>query len=353
MVLRWQPVARSSERLTAKQLGLVINLSDPYSVAVGEYYARRRGLTDSQILRTRLPVRGRLAMTEFEGLKTAIDARFGPSIQALALAWVLPFAVECQSITGVLALGFDPRLCSRTCERDTRSPYYNASTGRPYTAFGWRPSMLLAAPGVEQARALIDRGVASDSSLGLRGGLPVHAHFMVTGDSARNARMPNFPPPGLLRSKQTQVHVDAGEVPDAVLARTDGRASDGSVAASSPGAVLLVETGLARLPALRNGGWAPGAVADHLTSFGGVLDQDTGQTNVLAWIASGATASYGAVSEPCNHPQKFPHPQMLLLHYLQGATVLEAYWKSVAWPRQGVFVGEPLAAPFAPRRDSP
>ena len=26
---------------------------------------------------------------------------------------------------------------------------------------------------------------------------------------------------------------------------------------------------------------------------------------------------------------------------------LEAYWRSVAWPAQGVFVGEPLEAPFA------
>ena len=53
------------------------------------------------------------------------------------------------------------------------------------------------------------------------------------------------------------------------------------------------------------------------------------------------------VSEPCNHPQKFPHPQLLLLHYLQGSTAIEAYWKSVAWPSQGLFVGEPLAAPYA------
>ena len=67
------------------------------------------------------------------------------------------------------------------------------------------------------------------------------------------------------------------------------------------------------------------------------------------WIASGATASYGTVSEPCSHLQKFPHPQVLLLHYLQGSSVIEAYWKSVAWPQQGVFIGEPLAAPFARR----
>ncbi len=91
----------------------------------------------------------------------------------------------------------------------------------------------------------------------------------------------------------------------------------------------------------------PGALADHLTSFGGQLTGDSGQMSSLEWIAAGATASYGTVSEPCAHPQKFPHPQLLLLNYLQGASAIEAYWKSVAWPQQGVFVGEPLAAPFA------
>lgn len=36
-----------------------------------------------------------------------------------------------------------------------------------------------------------------------------------------------------------------------------------------------------------------------------------------------------------------------MLFYAQGASVIEAYWKSVWWPQQGLFVGEPLAAPFA------
>jgi uncharacterized protein (TIGR03790 family) len=89
-----------------------------------------------------------------------------------------------------------------------------------------------------------------------------------------------------------------------------------------------------------------GALADHLTSFGGQLLDAQGQMSALDWLESGATASYGTVSEPCNHLQKFPHPQVLLLNYVQGATALEAYWRSVAWPAQGVFIGEPLAAPF-------
>lgn len=37
-------------------------------------------------------------------------------------------------------------------------------------------------------------------------------------------------------------------------------------------------------------------------------------------------------------------------HYLQGETLIEAYWKSVAMPGQGIFIGEPLAKPFAGMR---
>jgi hypothetical protein len=37
---------------------------------------------------------------------------------------------------------------------------------------------------------------------------------------------------------------------------------------------------------------------------------------------------------------------VLIEHYLRGATLIEAYWKSVARPGQGLFVGEPLARPW-------
>jgi hypothetical protein len=36
-----------------------------------------------------------------------------------------------------------------------------------------------------------------------------------------------------------------------------------------------------------------------------------------------------------------------MAHYLQGETLIEAYWKSVQMPGQGLFIGEPLARPFA------
>jgi len=35
-----------------------------------------------------------------------------------------------------------------------------------------------------------------------------------------------------------------------------------------------------------------------------------------------------------------------MAHYLGGESLVEAYWKSVLMPGQGVFVGDPLARPF-------
>ena len=87
------------------------------------------------------------------------------------------------------------------------------------------------------------------------------------------------------------------------------------------------------------------AVADHLTSAGGAL-QGGSEMSALAWLNQGATGSYGAVSEPCNRITKFPNPAVFMNHYLRGDTLLEAYWKSVEMPGQGLFIGEPLARPY-------
>ena len=327
----WISVPRVVGRLTQKDLGLVINTADPYSVELGEFYAAARRLTAEQVLRVELPVKAVLTPEEFKPLQEQIAARFGATTQALALAWTVPFAVNCNSITAAVTLGYDAGLCSRTCAPSRLSPYFNAATTRPYTDLRLRPAMLLAAKDVAAAKSLIERGVRSDRSLGLRGALPAKAYFVVTHDRARGVRAAFYPPPGLSRRAGIDVRIETAQALEDV------------------DRVLLYETGLAHVDKLDRVKWVPGALADHLTSFGGRLDGKGGQMSVLDWISSGATATYGTVSEPCSHPQKFPHPQVLLLHYMQGATAIEAYWKSVAWPQQGVFVGEPLAAPFSRR----
>ena len=327
----WIAIPRLTGRLTAADVGLVINTADPDSVAVGRHYIAARKLKPAQVLRLQLPIKPTLTPEEFEVLRQAIQRRFGPATQALALAWTVPYAVDCNAITGALALGFDPELCRNGCGASRSSRYFNAATDRPMALLGWRPAMLLAAPSVEAARAMIDRGVASDGQLAQRGRPPVSAMLLQTDDAARSVRRVLYPEPGLRRA----VGVDVQVVPAAELANAKR--------------VVMVSTGSV-FPTLQpRPDWVPGGLGDHLTSFGGDLLGAHGQGTALDWIASGATASHGSVSEPCNHLQKFPHPQVLLGHYVQGATAIEAYWKSVAWPQQSLFIGEPLAAPFSPR----
>jgi uncharacterized protein (TIGR03790 family) len=316
-------------RLRAADIGLVINTEDPYSVAVGAHYIRARGLKPRQVLRLALPTRPVLTPEDFERLRAAVDRRFGKGTQALALAWMAPYAVACNSLTGALALGFDAALCQNSCAPSRVSPVFNSPSARPFTDHGVRLSMLLAADTVEAARALIDRGVAADGSLPKPGEPPAQALMLETGDRARAVRQRLYPPGDLLRAQALQVRVrPAAELPGAER-------------------LLLAQTGSVRVNLTPPPQWLPGGLGDHLTSFGGALLDAHDQSTALEWIYSGATASHGAVSEPCNHLQKFPHPQVLLLHYLQGSTAIEAYWKSVAWPQQSLFVGEPLAAPYA------
>ena len=325
----WGGVPRIEGRLRAADIGLVINTADPYSVAVGEHYIKRRGLARKQVLRLALPTASTLTPEEFEHLRGRIELRFGRRAQALALAWAQPYAVGCNSIAGALALGYDPALCENSCKPSRPSRYFNAPTAKPFTDLGIRLSMHLAAPSVEAARELIDRGALADGSLALRERQPVSVMLLTNNDTARSVRTQLYPPAGPMEGLGVNVRVE----PSLVL----------------PAArrVLLAITGAVRLDFPGPLDWVPGGLGDHLTSYGGAIDPWHGQSTVMEWIASGATASHGSVSEPCNHLQKFPHPQVLLLHYLQGATAIEAYWKSVAWPQQSIFVGEPLAAPFA------
>jgi uncharacterized protein (TIGR03790 family) len=315
--------------LQASQIGLVINTADPYSVAVGEYYMARRRIAAEHVLRLRLPLQASLSESEFDEFAARVAAFFKPDVQALALAWTAPYAVQCNSITGALALGFDRKLCLNTCERSRRSPYFGIIDSRPFSEHGIRPVMLIAAPTLTQARSLIDRGISADGRLGLRGAPPARALFVTTHDQARNVRAETYPPAGFVDGRGVEiVQIPIDRLKDQKR-------------------LLLVEVGAAQVAHLDSLNWVPGALADHLTSFGGDLGHATGQMNALEWIASGATATYGTVSEPCNHLQKFPNPRLLLLSYLQGQTAIEAYWKSVEWPQQGLFIGEPLAAPFA------
>ena len=108
---------------------------------------------------------------------------------------------------------------------------------------------------------------------------------------------------------------------------------------------LFYFQGLASVDKIAENQFPPGAVADHLTSYGGMLT-DSYQMSALKFIAGGATGTFGTVSEPCAYAMKFPSPSIVISYYTKGETLIEDYWKSIAQTFQGISVGEPLANPW-------
>lgn len=306
------------------QLAVIINTADPLSVRIGNYYAAQRRIPAQNIIKVDFaPGKNNLSRHEFEAIKLTIEKKTRRGVQAYALTWAAPYRVECMSITSALAFGFDPGYCAESCKATRQSVYFNSPALLPYEQLHMRPTMTIAATTFEQAKALIDRGIMSDASRPA-----ATAYLLSTSDKARNIRSNSYP---LIERMLGNGPVRAHRIEQDVL--------------RGAGDVLFYFTGRERVEGLRTLHFVPGAIADHLTSFGGMLTDST-QMSALRWLEAGATGSYGAVVEPCAIPQKFPNALIVIGRYLQGETLIEAYWKSVAMPGQGIFIGEPLAAPF-------
>ncbi len=93
------------------------------------------------------------------------------------------------------------------------------------------------------------------------------------------------------------------------------------------------------------GSFAPGAMAEHLTSWSAEFQRP--QTKLTAWLKAGATASIGSVVEPYSNPNKFPSARFYV-HYASGSTMLESFYQSIACPLQTLILGDPMAKPYAP-----
>ena len=92
----------------------------------------------------------------------------------------------------------------------------------------------------------------------------------------------------------------------------------------------------------------PGAICEHLTSFGGVMLENAGQTPLTEFLRHGAALSSGTVTEPYAIAAKFPLP-LLHVYYAQGCSAAEAFYQSLSGPYQLLIVGDPLCAPWARR----
>jgi len=318
------PLYRPLPGLTSKQLAVIVNDADPLSVRIASYYQSKRQIPQANIIHIRFDASSDdLSQNEFAALKQQVDEQTPEQVQAFVLTWLKPFRVDCMSITTAFAAGFDQKFCAKVCEESRKSPYFASDSQKPFTDFRWRPTMTLAGHSFEEVKRLIDRGISADFTRPQGS-----AYLLKTTDQARSTRAVFFPEVQKAFAGLWPVHY--------LEQNTLEKKSD----------VMFYFTGLVQVPDIDKNTYLPGAIADHLTSKGGILT-GSDQMNILDWIKAGATASYGAVVEPCNYPAKFSHPGVLLHYYLRGNTLIEAYWKSVWEPGQGIFVGEPLAQPFA------
>ncbi len=318
-----------SAKIDAAQVAIVINLNDVDSLLTAEYYQRKRGIAETNLIKIRLPVgKDAIDEKEFRKVYQQIKKQTPGSVQYYALAWSRPYRVACMSITSAVAFGFDKSYCAKGCKPTRRSAYYNSDSEQPYNDLNIRPAMMLAGSSLEQVYAMIDRGVAADGSMTGSNRSKATAYLMSTTDKARNVRSRRYKIIQEMLAKNINIEQINGNV---LKDKKD---------------VMFYFTGRSKVNAIDSNEYLPGAIADHLTSYGGQLF-GSGQMSILRWLDAGATASYGTVVEPCAFTQKFPNPGIVIERYTNGESLIQAYWKSVAWPGQGVFVGELMAAPYA------
>ncbi len=355
----WGVEVDDGTTLSAASLYIVANRNDPTSLQLAKDYQVARHIPSENIIYVSLPVRMQISPNEALSLSSAIQG--ATKAKGFALAWSMPYRVgPHQSITSFVSMGYvDPVIFNKACNFTPSSPYFASGPvigmGANFSNVPFKPSMLLASyssynPAIahnqkgrildplkagsnaalmeylEGARATIAKGVAADYRW-----YAGSAYFLKTSDAVRSVRsadMKNAAPE--LNPYLSTHYLEQDKL---------GGKSD----------ILIYETSLPNLDPSekKTNTFLPGAIADTLTSFAGKLYDSHEQISALEFLRAGVTATFGTVREPCTFVQKFPRPSILTSRLLSGDTVLEAYWKSVEWPTEGLFIGEPLARPYS------
>jgi uncharacterized protein (TIGR03790 family) len=334
------PTVEIPKKISGNNVLILSKQGDALSQKIARYYAQQRHVPNDQIVSISLPVNiNTLSSKQFSTLSEKISPQLTNNIKVILLTFDAPYRVDCMSITSAFALGDDKKYCghkprnNNTCNATAISPYYNNQTNLLWQKeTPIRLSMMLSAETFQQAKALIDRGIAADNTYPTG-----HAYLVRTHDHARSTRSPIFKRFAELwpQDHPIQAHF------------IDDRHHKTGTTIKHKKNILFYHTGLKQVPDIDTNTYLPGAIADHLTSGAGVGIGHDGQMKAFRWLENGVTASYGAVIEPCNFTEKFPNPQILIPSYTIGDSLIEAYWKSVQQPGEGLFIGEPLARPWS------
>jgi uncharacterized protein (TIGR03790 family) len=327
-------IARPSLAIGPQSVLIITTIKSPQGLAVANYYREKRGLPAINIVRTRIDPTDRMNADIFKKNVTDVAEahmrKYG--LERIISVWATTIDMPTiiapdNSVSGVIFFG------------DRIAPSYDPARRGQFTQdnsffdkmLGWRRPEETSASGylhmridavtLPETQALIDRSQAADGSF------PRGTIYLYDGEGPRNVRK------------------DA--IPSAIrLIRMLDLPVEHRVVGSLTGAndVLGWQTGVPNLIVAGNR-FLPGALADHLTSFGGSIVNKHNQTGAIDFLRNGCSATYGTVVEPYNYVAKFPVPHVFG-YYGMGFTAVESYWMSVRWPHQGLFMGDPLTRPF-------
>src|SRR5690242_19058417 len=181
-------VPRSS--IQPSELAVLVNDHDPQSVEVANYYQRVRNIPDRNMIHLNYEedkaYRSKgISYADFAVLKTQVDDKAGPEIQAFVISWSKPFRVANSnySITSAFTFGIDAdHLNSNSCGAMPVNPYYGSRSTRPYSEYRIRPSMMLAGTNAASVKATIDKGLKAERTLPKGNGW-----LLKTADNVRSA----------------------------------------------------------------------------------------------------------------------------------------------------------------------
>lgn len=328
----------AAEKLSGENVLIIYKQGDGLSQKIADYYAEQRDVPAEQKVSVTIPAQTyTLTPEQFSSLKNQIKPYLNDKIKVLLMTWHSPYRVSCMSITSAMSLGFDESYCSHNkqqpsgCHPTANSPFYNTTSEQLWQNTDNRLSMMLSGRDFIDAKRLIERSVRADQSA------PSGNAFLVrTQDHQRSTRWRMFKKLAHIWPEKNGIQIHY--IDDRKLAK--------GTSIRNKRDVMFYMTGYVQVPDIKTNRYLPGAIADHLTSVGGAGINIQGQMKAYRWLEAGVTGSYGTVVEPCNYPQKFPNPYILIPSYMDGDTLIEAYWKSVQQPGEGIFIGEPLACPW-------
>ena len=325
---------------------VLVNQQDPESLELGAYYAAARGIPQRNIVRVSISKTPDLAPAAFTNqvVQPLLDhlaaADVEGQIDFAAVAWRQPYRTaggalsnQFNSITAALLYGVKsapyPTPCNLTAA--ALSPVHEADIsfatlrpslpGRPFAA------TLLTGLTLASAKLLVDRSVAADFTH--PGG---DVYLLHTSDIARNVQWPQFDDAAMaMRMTPAPLSV--------IQADQDKLGNTADVAGYFAGLPN-------HRPEVETNSYTPGALGNHLTSFGGRIHDSIGQMSILRWIETGSVGAAGTVDEACNFTNKFPSARVHL-HHARGYALAESFLQSIQHPYQTLVVGDPLCQPYA------